>query len=165
MNTNRGGQGSSSRAGQNAPHKGTSEAGGSRGRGQSPTVQRPAATGGSTLNRDALRKSLAQKKQVDGASIAATASKGQAVATAAKGQTAATAAKDQAAATAGKGKSPVEKSSSGKGKEKRRLEDASLLPRPPKVRVTDDPKDGFGAAGSANAPVGEIPLGGIYVPA
>ena len=53
----------------------------------------------------------------------------------------------------------MEKSSSGKGKEKRRLEDASLPSRPTKVRMTDDPEDG-----PAAVPVEEIPLGKVYVP-
>ena len=118
MNTNRGGQGSSSSAGHGASGRGTSEAGGNRGQGKSPSASRPAVN----LNRDALRKSLAQKKQVAGSSTAATADKGQAAATAAKGQAAATVSKEHAAASASKGKAPVEKSPSSKGKEKRRLD-------------------------------------------
>ena len=170
MNTNRGGQGSSSSAGQDAPRRGTSEAGGNRDQRKSPGASRCAVN----LNRDALRKSLAQKKQVSGSSTAATADKGQsattassgqAAATASSGQAAATASSGQAAATGSKGQGSLERSSSsGKGKEKRRLEDASRPPRPSKVRVTEGPEGGAGASSSVSAPVEEFPLGGIYVP-
>ena len=161
MNTNRGGQGSSSRAGHGAPCKGTSEAGGSRDQGKSPSSSRHVVS----LNRDVLRKSLAQKKQVGGSSTAAAVDRGQAAATAEKGQAVATASRGQAAATDPKGKASAEKSSSDKGKEKRKLEDTSRPPRPNKVRVTEGPEDDVGASSSASAPVGEILLGGIYVPA
>mgnify|MGYP004609074043 CR=1 FL=1 len=161
MNTNRGGQGSSGSIGHGGSRRGTSEAGGSRGQGKSSSASRPAVS----LNRDALRKSLAQKKQVGGSSTAAAVDRGQAAATADKGQAAATASRGQAAATDPKGKASAEKSSSDKGKEKRRLEDASRPPRPNKVRVTEGPEGGVGASSSVSAPVGEIPLGGIYVPA
>ena len=223
MNTNRGGQSSPSSAGQSAVRGGTSEAGGNREQGKSPGASRPAVN----LSRDALRKSLAQKKQVSGSSTAATTDKGQAVATTARGQAAATTSRGraavtssgqaaatvssgqaaatgsksqaaatgssgqaaatgskgqatatgssgqaavtgssgQAAATGSKGQGSLERSSSsGKGKEKRRLEDASRPPRPSKVRVTEGPEGGAGASSSVSAPVEEFPLGGIYVP-
>ena len=170
MNTNRGGQGSSNSAGHDASRRGTSEAGGNRGQGNSPSASRPAVS----LNRDAMRTSLTQKKQVAGSSTAATADKGQAAAiaasgqataTASSGQAAATASREHAAASASKGKAPLEQSPSGRGKDKRRLKDASRPPHPNKVRVTDGPEGGLGASSSTSAPVGEIPLGGVYVPA
>ena len=205
MNTNRGGQSSPSSAGQGASREGTSEGGGNREQRKSPGASRPTVN----LSRDALRKSLAQKKQVSGSSTAATTDKGQAVATTARGQAAATTSRGraavtssgqaaatvssgqaaattpggqaaatgsrsqaaatgssgQAAATGSKGQGSLERSSSsGKGKEKRRLEDASRPPRPSKVRVTEGPEGGAGASSSVSAPVEEVPLGGIYVP-
>ena len=161
MNTNRGGQGSSSRSGQGTPRKGISKTGGSREQGKSPSSSRPVVT----LNREALRKTLAQQKQVAGSSATATAVRGQAAATASSGQVAAKISSGQTAATGSKGKASAEKSSSNKGKEKRRLEDAPRPPRPEKVRVVEGPGGGAGASSSLGAPVGEIPLGGIYVPA
>ena len=153
MNTNRGGQGSSSSAGQDAPRRGISEAGGNRDQRKSPGASRPAVN----LNRDALRKSLAQKKQVSGSSTTATADKSRAAVTAASGQ---------AAATGSKGQASAERSSSSrKGKEKRRLEDASRPPRPTKVTVTGGSVDTAGSSGSGDTPVEEIPLGDVYVPA